>query len=79
MAFLILSSICSSRVLRNDRHASIAKKLIQLGSSNTFTGKETLCPCFEKDTDIAWTFCQIYKNPRFLEDDLEKEKYVIMK
>ncbi len=31
----------------------------------------------KKDTDIALDILSdMYKNPRFLEDDLEKEKYV---
>ncbi len=34
MAFLILSSICSSRVLRNDQHMTLPKKLMQLAEQS---------------------------------------------
>jgi len=60
----------------------IAKEIDAVGGAiNAFTGKEYTClyaRVLKKDTDIALDILSdMYKNPRFLEDDLEKEKYVI--
>jgi predicted Zn-dependent peptidase len=60
----------------------IAKEIDAVGGAiNAFTGKEYTClyaRVLKKDTDIALDILSdMYKNPLFLEDDLEKEKYVI--
>jgi len=60
----------------------IAKEIDAVGGAiNAFTGKEYTClyaRVLRKDTDIALDILSdMYKNPLFQEDDLEKEKYVI--
>jgi predicted Zn-dependent peptidase len=60
----------------------IAREIDAVGGAiNAFTGKEYTClyaRVLKKDTDIALDILSdMYKNPLFLEDDLEKEKYVI--
>jgi predicted Zn-dependent peptidase len=60
----------------------IAKEIDAVGGAiNAFTGKEYTClyaRVLKKDTDIALDILSdMYKNPLFLEDDLEKERYVI--
>lgn len=60
----------------------IAREIDAVGGAiNAFTGKEYTClyaRVLRKDTDIALDILSdMYKNPLFLEDDLEKEKYVI--
>jgi predicted Zn-dependent peptidase len=60
----------------------IAREIDAVGGAiNAFTGKEYTClyaRVLKKDTDIALDILSdMYRNPLFLEDDLEKEKYVI--
>ncbi|MCK7504243.1 MAG: insulinase family protein [Desulfobacterales bacterium] len=60
----------------------IAREIDAVGGAiNAFTGKEYTClyaRVLKKDTDIALDILSdMYRNPLFLEDDLEKERYVI--